>query len=107
MYNVFKENNITCHGYADDTQFYLAYSANDIETTKTQIVNVLNTLGNWLAQHKLKLNPDKTEIIVFSNDFQKLDIHVNGTNLTSSSFVRNLGVILDDKLTFETHIKNM
>ena len=60
----------------------------------------------------LLLNSDKTEVIVFgpkhlrntlSNDLANLD----GITLASSTTVRNLGVIFDQDMSFNSHIKQI
>ena len=60
----------------------------------------------------LLLNSDQTEVIVFgpkhlrntlSNDIATLD----GITLASSSTVRNLGVIFDQDMSFNSHINQI
>ena len=57
----------------------------------------------------LKLNAAKSQLIVFSTDNLKRNISLNGTFINSScvkfcNTVKNLGVLLDQKLTFEPQI---
>jgi len=51
-----------------------------------------------MTQNCLLLNSDKTEVDIVSQD---------GISLASSSTVRNLGVIFDQKLSFDSHIKQV
>ena len=57
----------------------------------------------------LKLNAAKSQLIVFSTDNLKKNISLNGTFINSSCIkfcntVKNLGVLRDQKLTFEPQI---
>ena len=59
----------------------------------------------------LKINPDKTEIILFTQNSKVNTIKgvmlSNGDCIRFSSFVKNLGVSLDISLNMETHINNI
>ena len=72
----------------------------------------LKDIKTWMICNFLLLNSDKTEVIVFgpkhlrdtlSNDIATLD----GITLASSTTVRNLGVIFDQEMTFNSHIKQI
>ena len=54
------------HFYADDTQLYIPFSANDdLELTSSiaKIEECLSDLDKWMSLNKLKLNKDKTELL--------------------------------------------
>ncbi|MCI5136711.1 MAG: hypothetical protein D3920_16960 [Candidatus Electrothrix sp. AW2] len=55
------------------------------------------------------LNQDKTEVLVIGekNEREKLTAHLKTLALNTKHQARNLGVILDSDLNFETHIKNI
>ncbi len=69
--------------------------------------NCLADISAWRKEHHLQLNLTKTELLVFpatptlQHDFT---IQLGSSTITSSSSVRNLGVIFDDQLTFKEHI---
>lgn len=106
LYEIFKCRNVRFHSYADDTQFYLETSNEDIETTKTEIKTIIETLKHWLDMNKLKMNPEKTELIVLGSN-EKLTIEIDNKTITSSKNTKNLGVIFDQKLSFESHINKV
>ncbi len=60
-----------------------------------------------MKEHHLQLNLAKTELLVFpatptlQHDFT---IQLGSSTITTSTSVRNLGVIFDDQLTFKKHI---
>ena len=53
------------HLYADDTQMYLEFNPlfEDISKFEEKIVQCMNDIKNWMLANKLKLNPDKTEVL--------------------------------------------
>ena len=62
-----------------------------------------------MATNYLKLNEDKTEIVVVSNKTQSADIQISSINIGGSDIVpsksaRNLGVIFYSALAMEQHI---
>ena len=63
-----------------------------------------------MHNNKLQLNPDKTEMnLITSKHNQKslffpFSVILNGTSIHLSSTVRNLGVTLDQNLSFQQHV---
>ena len=51
--------------YADDTQVYIKLSPVNASTVIPEFQSCLSEIQTWIASCKLKLNPDKTEFIVF------------------------------------------
>ena len=55
------------HLYADDTQLYTTFNCDDnddLTTTISRIESCLVDITNWMTTNKLKLNTDKTELLV-------------------------------------------
>ena len=50
---------VQCHQYADDTKLYLSFPPNFREA-------VLVSVMGWMRANKLKVNPDKTEVLLVS-----------------------------------------
>ena len=65
-----------------------------------------------MTQNVLLLNSDKTEVVLFGPERfrEKLSsciVTLDRISLASSSTVRNLGVIFDQNLSFDAHIKKV
>jgi len=63
-----------------------------------------------MLKNRLKLNADKTEIILFGSQLRKTELlqflptTILGSKVTPCETVRNLGVYFDSALTFGDHI---
>jgi hypothetical protein len=64
-----------------------------------------------MLEHKLKLNEEKTEAVLFSSSFQSSrhtlpsSITLGSASITFLDTVRDLGFYLDSELTMRNHIK--
>lgn len=54
---------VVCHQYADETQLYCSVSANP-QLGEEILECCLEGFGDWMRVNKLKLNPDKTEVLL-------------------------------------------
>ena len=101
-------------GFADDNSardtFALCFQYR-VLTEKLQ--SLMANVTQWMNSLYLKINPDKTEIILFLPKAAMLDNVIGGTFLEGggcirfSGKVKNLGVTLDRHLTLEPHIKSI
>ena len=62
-----------------------------------------------MSQNFLQLNQDKTEVLVIGEkaERERLSAHLQKLALNTKFQARNLGVIFDPDLNFETYIKNI
>ena len=72
----------------------------------------LDDLKEWMSTSKLKLNPDKTEFIIFGlkrTDKLKacFPIDILGSPLSPVDSVKNLGVWLDSDFSLSKHVQNV
>ena len=60
------------HCYADDTQLYIAieHSAN-LHSELLRMERCVADIRNWMRHNMLKLNDDKTELIVFASRYNQ------------------------------------
>lgn len=100
LFNIIETHLPSVHALADDTQLYLSFKANST-TSQTEALEALqdciSSIRAWMLVDKLKLNDDKTEIIIIGTraQLQKIDIKnvkVGDTSVdVASSAIRNLG----------------
>jgi hypothetical protein len=72
----------------------------------------LDDISDWMRSNLLKLNQDKTELIIFApknhvRDFENCHLSFDGTVVSDVSSVRNLGVIFDKTLTMEKQVSTI
>ena len=102
---------IKFHFYADDTQLYIHLSNENASATLAKLNACLHDVQRWMSLSKLKLNPQKTEFIVFGSkaQHQKISSHfpvsILGSLLHPVDSVRNLGVWLDTEFSFSEHVQ--
>ena len=106
-----------CIGYADDTQLCLSFKkTSDNVIVKCEILNLetcLCDISVWMSQNKLKLNNDKTEIILFGSKKHLAELNIKslsvaGTDVSvASEPVRNLGAMFDSQLIMAPHVKSV
>ena len=93
--------------FADDTAIY-THSFNAIVAAK-QIQIHIYILEKYYDKWKININPDKTEIIVFSKKIKDSKIltpvTVYNKKIVPTNSVKYLGVHLDSRLTYRHHIK--
>ena len=111
--DIIRHHNINYHCYADDTQLYLSFDTPDWESVSARLQLCLSDVIAWMQSNFLKLNHDKTELIVFSPNSSKngcnnnFSINIGPYSISSVSVVKNLGVLLDQHLTMESHINSV
>ncbi|KAF7247673.1 Poly(rC)-binding protein 3, partial [Varanus komodoensis] len=103
---VIRRCGLRTHQYADDTQLYLSFSTNPGEAVAVLNRCLAEVMG-WMRANKLKLNPDKTEVLlVGGSGFREGDLNLvlNGVALPPRDKVRSLGVLLDPELSLEAQV---
>ena len=99
-------------GFADDHLMHKAFAANKrAEETSTilQLEKAFLNVKNWMDGMRLKLNPDKTEFILFGNQVQLNKCHTSefdacGDTIPCVKKVKVLGTVFDSNMKFTDHI---
>ena len=108
---IISQHFIQYHLYANDSQLYTSLSP-DIDNQSEIVSNLENCIADiskWMSMNKLKLKQDKTEFLLFGNSIHRNKMLVNSitvseSNISSSNYVRNLGVYLDQEFSMEKHV---
>ena len=94
--------------FADDTSIF--HVVKDPNTSAEILNHDLTKISEWAYRWKMSFNPDpskQAQEILFSNKVMKTNhpnIIFNGNTVQKSANQKHLGLILDEKLTFNDHI---
>ena len=96
--------------FADDTSLFSVI--HDTQTSANNLNKDLERISNWATQWKMNFNPDTTkqaQEVIFSCKVKKSTVLppflFNNASVTRTSSQKHLGIILDNKLKFDDHIK--
>ena len=100
--------------YADDTSLDKAIRRS--QQLKDGLISAFSKVCKWLEMNKLSLNTVKTEFMIVgtSQHLNQLDqspestpyiIMIDGEEIRRVKSVKYLGMIADDKLTWEQHVE--
>ena len=97
--------------YADDTQIYTSFTFKNVCQTKIKIENCLSEINNWMCQNYLKINQNKTEVIVYHPTTKvsialvdSINIKFESEMLGEFNFVKVLEVILSKNMSMVSFI---
>ena len=68
--DIIKRQNLTYHLYADDTQLYVSFKLGSddlLSSAKSSIEICVQEINNWMILNGLKLNEEKTELLLLSS----------------------------------------
>ena len=109
--DIIQRHGLYHHCYADDTQLYMTmdHSNNNWRDGLARIQLCVSEIREWMNQNMLKLNDDKTELIVFTSKYKQdlyndLSITIGDTVVDCGSQVKDLGVIFDQVLSLRQHV---
>lgn len=88
-------------GYADDLKLYNIVR-NEVDCLQLQ--NSLTLFADWCHRNKLVISIEKCQIITFHRMINPIlfDYHINGCTLSRVTRVTDLGILLDQKMTFDS-----
>ncbi|EFZ03294.1 Reverse transcriptase [Metarhizium robertsii ARSEF 23] len=93
------------YGYADDTA--MLFVGDTLEETTAKANTAITAMETWGQQEAFSFDPDKTEVMHFSRKRNSSSPPVShqGKEIKAQKAMRWLGVWLDRRLTFNTHIE--
>ena len=103
------------HCYADDTQIYKSGKVQEINNIIRDINEDLEAISHFSRVNCLNLNYDKNQYIIFGsrNNLTRLNtmnidrLTIDGQNIDRKNVVKNLGVYMDETLSFEGHVTKL
>ncbi len=111
-WEIFRKHGVSFHCYADDTQLYISSRPGETHQIE-KIMECIVDIKNWMTSNFLLLNSEKkTEVLIIgpktpiSNNLEHC-LTLEGCSVDSSSSVRNLGVLFDSNLSFDSHVSSI
>ena len=104
-------NICTVNAYADDTQ--LLVTAKTVSELKKKIKSAIDTAQSWFENNFMKINTDKTKILIFNTSPESKDVKIEIKfeneiiELTSEPFVEILGIYIDPDLNWKKQIRRI
>ena len=93
------------------TQLYCSFKARSLDEVLRLVSTCISDIRAWMIKNKLKINDDKTELLIISSPHAKLsqDIHlsIGEAEILPSSACKSLGVTLDNHMTMDKQIKSI
>ena len=98
---------LSCIQFADDTTLY--YADKSLDVLKCCIEHDLKIIMDWFRANSLTLNIEKTKYLLFAptNKKKTINLMIDNCIIKPSNHTKFLGVILDDKLEWTHHVKNV
>jgi hypothetical protein len=90
--------------YADDVKLYIKHK-NDLSRDK--LVQAIFSLQNWSKRNQIDISQEKCQIIYIGKNNSKKDYHIFEKKIQQVDCVRDLGVLIDPKLSFSQHINKV
>jgi hypothetical protein len=92
--------------FADDTNVF--YSDSELPALVNVINNEMKNLSEWFLANRLTINIKKSNYIIFtpqqSRKMLDLSVEINNHKLVRVKETTFLGIILDEHLSWKTHI---
>lgn len=99
------DNDIKFSSYIDDFIFY--YSHKDLNFLQQKMNSNLQLIADWCNANGFIISTEKTNFIVFnkSKKTDNIKLQLNQKDVQKVSEIKYLGMIVDQKLNWLSHIK--
>jgi len=113
IFRIAQQHGVSMHMYADDTQLYADFDVTNFSEVKNKMEKCIADIREWLSLNCLKLNDDKTELLIIGQPTQlnKIDkyptITIGNTVVKSVPSARNIGAVLDCRLKMTEQVNSV
>ena len=96
--------------YVDDCKLYLSFPSSDVDSTITNMNSDLKNICSWCCKNSLLINADKTKFLLIGVPQRlrhlnpTISINVLGKRIDPVPVAKDLGVLVDQSLTYNEHI---
>lgn len=108
---VIRSYDLDYHLYADDTQLYFSFNTADVDEAKTRVENCVAAICRWMDINELKLNHDKTEVMLIHSKYRNGpsfdNFNIGDETLPTTASAKSLGVIFDEHMSFDAHVSGV
>ena len=105
---IIQHHSLCHHSFSDDNQLCISANLAQLQEIIRTSQSCISDVQAWMHNNKLHLNPDKMIFITSKHNQKSLSlpfsVDLNRTLIHFSSTVRNLGVTLDQNLSFQQHV---
>ena len=99
--------------YVDDSKIFLSFPVKDAESAERVLEEDLRRVAAWCCKNQLLINPEKTKFLMVGTQQllrrlpNEISISFLGKEITPVSSAKDLGIILDNNLTYDQHIHQL
>ena len=110
---IVSHHTLSHHSFSDDNQLFKSAHISQLPSIIDSTQNCISDLKAWMTINKLQLNNDKTEMIfvgpnrLLSSEQIPASISLGDCTIKPSESVRNLGVTLDQTLSFKKYVSSV
>ena len=110
---VFQHCKFTTSSFADDSNGRKSFALTfQFQVLKHDVPNCMKLIVEWSHAHFMKINPDKTELLLLFPPSLNREVIIKGILFEDqcirfSDSVKNVGVTLDKNLSMKKHINNV
>ena len=110
--DIITQHELDYHFYADDSQLYDTTPNLPIDARIKKCETCVKSVKEWMGSNSLKLNGEKTEVLVIGSRKNLDKTEQNSITIAYSIIcfkrdANNLGVVLDFELTINSHVKGL
>ena len=99
--------NLRNYAYDNTITYFLMF----LSCLKTTLENESTEAINWLKQNNMLVNPKKFQVLFLSRNKELITsdilLNINSNSIISSNWVKLLGIKIDSRLNFESHVSEL